>query len=258
MHRDLPFYALLAFETDVGLSVLGLLLICDIALGGQSRDERRQYAVKSWVEVDSNISSLGIAFAYKLGNAYEFHRSSFRFRNQVAELHRECWQLMLAAHFIDGTALSTEVSRLAPRDVPVVIAFSEQVAREAANGSLSCLVLPPGGFEALRLPRPSAFREQPDPDEDGTDDEGDGVTSSAVYPWPCPLHVMRYANRLRSADEVRDGLVDAASILFGAQEGFLVGERLKRVPSARTILAWQIKIDLIAMVFDREILFNFN
>ena len=103
-------------------------------------------------------------------------------------------------------------------DVPVLFAFSEQVAKGLVVSDLHLLVLPAGGSDSLRLPVPVSQWH----DLDAYDDEADGSESDGDAAmawrdqWPCPLPVCRLSPHLRNLQSLHVVLEEAAAVLVGA------------------------------------------
>ena len=253
-HRRIPFFSIIGYEDDrSGIVCEGCALVVACFRPGQSRAERLQYAVKSWCSVDNRISTLELTSSVSFSEPFRTCSSDIRFRNQVAELNASGFKRIQLAHpglFHDRVST----------DVPILIAFSSTVAELIVTGSIFLCVLPAGGREALKLPEAISTFDELDPLDglgadgsgDELDDEAGASSSQWRYRWPCPLHICRLAPNLRTVSSLESVLRDAAALLVGPEEAFYVTENLhEALPSDRTIAKWQVKMDMVGMLYDR-------
>ena len=253
MPRSFPFQALIGHEErgPNAITIVGLVVVCDILCGGTSRCEKRQYACRSWEVVDDSISSVEVCSAERLERPIDLSQGDLRYRNQIAEVTPACFErLLLASPSLYGRKAS---------DVPLLIAFSKAVAEEVADGILPVVVLPAHAAAALRVPLPTARREEFDPldEPECPGDVGDADLANEHrwrrYQWPLPLHIIRLASRLKNISDVTVVLRESACILSGPEAAFLQTENMSEsLPTERTVLAWQIKLDWLTMISDRQ------
>ena len=72
--------------------MLGVIAVSQAYIGGQSRHEVRQYAVRGWQTVDATVASLEVCFAAALPDPIVLDGSrDFRYRNVIAELNASCF-----------------------------------------------------------------------------------------------------------------------------------------------------------------------
>ena len=253
--RTLPFWAFIGFVHDdnVRIVVLGLAIVCSVFIAGLSRDEKRQYAVNAWHTPAQDVYSLGLCSQRRANASVILPPSDIRYRGHVAELNHNSFARVQLL-FPEALYGRTE------QDTPVLLAMSARVAEETMEG-MDLFVLPPRGLQALRITTPKHSWNQltemhMDSDSDDVENaDGDDQKSWSRYPWPCPLHVVRLSSHLRSLDGIKEVLCESAAIMSGSEQGFLESERLDNsAPADRTVVAWQIKMDFMAMLSDREVL----
>ena len=224
--RSVPFQSFLA---DAEMNILGICYVIGVFLAGSTWAERRQYAVLAWYTPSALSHSLAIGPSHRFAAPLPLKSQDLRFRNQTAELTRECfWHLQLRNPETLASSSST--------DVPVLFAFSSVVADGVLEGSLPLLVLPPLGLQSLRLPTPRHTWEelQPLPGDldfedtlsDYDEDDGDGTQHRSPYRWPCPVHVCRLARHLQSLNSLMSVLKESAAVICGGEDGFLLSDGL--------------------------------
>lgn len=247
--RDFPFTVFVGAEAsdpDGCVTLFGAVGVTGVSITGESVYEKRQAATVSWEETDETIHSLEICTAVDFGRRQvSLDAADLRFKNQTCELTDVAFsqvQLEFPELLFERNA----------KDVPVVLAFSSRIAMEVVAGECPVLLLPRFGSESLRLRKPKHKRVEledldPNADEDDVDE-----ASWSRYKWPVPLHVLRVAKDLRSVDALGSVLFHAACITSSPEEAYLSTEQMESVPGKSTILAWQVKMDMIEMIWQRE------
>ena len=246
--RNFPFNAFIAYATDdQHYKIVSVSMISAAWLGGRTLEERRQYAVKSWAQVDDTISSLSLEITHPATNDLMVHRSQFRYVSTIGKLLPDVFENVIrkpcfAEAFIPGTR---------PAHVPVLFSFSEKIANAIKSRSCHILVVPPNTCNDLKLHPPTQIHHKAHDLDDGAEDEQDKDWHR--YPWQIALHMTRLSWLLRSSEKMDDVLAEAAAVMMGAETGFAVSETVKTtMPNATTINAWQIRMDMLGMVYDRE------
>ena len=79
--RRLPFYAFVAHESDGSYVVDALCLVSGIWIAGTSKQERRQFAAKSWLTAASDICTLDLDLPRAATVDLRFAKSDFRYIN---------------------------------------------------------------------------------------------------------------------------------------------------------------------------------
>ena len=157
--RRLPFYAFVAYESDGSYVVVALCLVSGIWIAGTSKQERRQFAVKSWLTAASDICTLDLDLPRAATVDFKFAKSDFRYINTIGELKPAAFHACLgAACFEDAVPLGM---RPRPCDIPVLFAFSQCVGDSIARGGFSTLVLVPNAVRDLQLPFPDQVHTDP-------------------------------------------------------------------------------------------------
>ena len=256
--RLLPFLAFVSYVSDENRMILvGFVLVVGVWSAGYTSAERRQYAAKAWQTVDDGISTLEVCNGHRFPVEVALTGRDLRFRSQIAELTRPAFDRFQLAH---PRALHLK----SPSEVPILIAFNSSIAELVVDGEFPVLVLPYGGRTALKLQTPAfpwCVLDPPENDDAASSDDDDGGAHAVSgkdswrYPWPCPLHVCRLAPHLRNLSSLGSVLQESAALLVGPDESFNLTEGLEgSVPGDRTIAAWQVKMDQVAMAYDRHIM----
>ena len=217
--------------------------------GGQSHHEKRQWACKSWKIVDESICSLGLAAVYASPSKIVVDRGEFRYINTVGELKDECFRRLrnlpcFHEAFMRGTM---------PRDVPVLFAFSETIASSICAKQCPILVLPANASNDLRIPAVEALRV----DEQDLDTlaEDHPERDWNRFPFPVALHMTKLSWLLRDTKNLELVLRESACVMLGPEQGFDLSEKTAGFcPHATTISAWQIRMDLVACLYQQEVL----
>lgn len=253
--RECPFLAFVgSTSSDHGVPIVlygAVGVVCNF-ITGKSVHERRQAAAASWAETDDTIHSLELCSAFDFGRDVSLAPTDLRFQSQTAELVAEAFsiiQLQYPEVLYGKTA----------RDVPIVLAFSSNIARDVVAGKCPVVVLPRNGSQSLRLQAPTQTRVELDDLEPvgGVDDGDDGTWSR--YKWPLPMHVLRLSAQLRNVEALPSALFHAACITAGPEQAFLDLNSMEGcIPSPITVLAWQVKMDMLEMIWQREQLSSFK
>ena len=126
--RNFPLNAFIAHATDdQHYKIVSVSMISAAWLGGRTLEERRQYAVKSWGQVDDTISSLSLEITHPATYDLMVHRSQFRYVTTIGELLPDVFENVIrkpcfAEAFIPGTR---------PAHVPVLFSFSEKLQMQS-------------------------------------------------------------------------------------------------------------------------------
>ena len=131
----------------------------------------------------------------------------------------------------------------------MIFAFSEATARHIADRSCPIVVLPANGYSDLRLHRPTELLESDHELDDVDHDNRDWNR----FPFTVALHTTKLSWLLRDTKNVQAVLSESAAVLLGPEEGYLVSDRIKGItPHQTTISAWQVRMDLLTLLYQRE------
>lgn len=138
--RTCPFMAFVSYPCNDRLVLAGTVIVVAIWLAGYSRDERLQYATKSWIEVDSSIASLEVRHATAFNESRSLCSAGMRFKSQIAELTPACFSNLQLQH-------PSLLYNRSPSEVPVLIGFSKHVVCVSCHLLVGML----SGCPSLRL-----------------------------------------------------------------------------------------------------------